>query len=141
MTHVETTIAPEQDVTVVETMHHGLAAQALLPTVHVVDGADGSSAGLVGSHQDAQGTLTGPMRPDARWQAHDPQAFEVSQCIIDGAQEVVTCPQGQQSRSWKPVPDRRGKPMIAVVLHQKDCAGCAGRSRFTRSTTGPRELT
>jgi len=31
--------------------------------------------------------------------------------------------------------------MIEVVLHKQDCAGCAVRSRCTRSTTGPRELT
>jgi transposase len=45
ITHVATTLATEQDVTVVETMHHGLADQALLPTVHVVDGAYVSSDG------------------------------------------------------------------------------------------------
>ena len=39
MTHVETTFAPEQEVTVVETIHHRLADQALLPSVHIVDGA------------------------------------------------------------------------------------------------------
>jgi transposase len=105
ITHVETTIAPEQDVTVVEMMHHGLADQALLPMVHVVDGAYVSSEGLVGSHQDYQVTLTGPMWQDSSWQAHDPQAFDVSQFIIDWDQEVVTCPQGKQSRYWKPVPD------------------------------------
>jgi hypothetical protein len=65
MTHVETTLATDQGVTVVETMHHKLAAQALLPKVHVVDGAYVSSDGLVGSQQDYQVALTGPM-----W--HDP---------------------------------------------------------------------
>ena len=141
ITHVETTLATNQDVTVVETMHHRLADQALFPAVHGVDGAYGSSDGLVGSHQDSQVTLTGPMLQDASWQAHPPQAFEASQFLIDWVQEVVTCPQGKQSRSWKPVPDSRGKPMIEVVFHKKDCAGCAVRSRCTRSTTGPQELT
>jgi transposase len=141
MTHVETTIAPEQDVTVVETIHHGLADQALLPTVHIVDGAYVSSDGLVGSHQDYQVTLMGPMRQDSRWQAHDPQAFDASQFLIAWDQKVVTCPQGKQRRYWQPVPDPRGKPMIEVVFPKKDCAGCAVRSRCTRSITGPRELT
>src|SRR5262249_22713433 len=31
--------------------------------------------------------------------------------------------------------------MMEVVLHKKDGAGCAVRSRCTRSTTGPRERT
>jgi transposase len=141
MTHVETTIAPDQDVTVVETMHHRLADQALLPTVHVVDGAYVSRAGLVGSQQDDQVTLMGPMRQDPSWQAHDPQAFDTSQCVIDWAQEVVTCPQGKQSRYWKPAPDLRGKPIIQVQFHKKDCTGCAVRRRCTRSATALRELT
>ena len=83
----------------------------------------------------------GAITPDSSWQAHDPQAFDASPLLIDWAQEVVTCPQGKQSRYGKPVPDPRGKPMIAVVFHKQDCAGCAVRSRCTRSTTGPRELT
>jgi transposase len=39
MTPVDTTVATAQDVTAVDTIHHALADQALLPEVHVVDGA------------------------------------------------------------------------------------------------------
>lgn len=138
---METTFAPEQDVTVVETMHHRLADQALLPSVHIVDGAYVSSDGLVDSQQDYQVTLLGPMRQDPSWQAHDPQAFDTSQFVMDWDQEVVTCPNGKQSRSWKPAPDPRGKPIIQVSFHKKDCTGCVVRSQCTRSTAGPRELT
>ena len=93
------------------------------------------------SHQAYQITLMGPMRQDPSWQAHAPQAFATSQCVIDWAQEVVTCPHGKQSRSWKPAPDTRGKPIIQVSFHKKDCTGCVVRSQCTRSTVGPRELT
>ena len=54
---------------------------------------------------------------------------------------MVTCPQGKQSRSWKPGPDSRGKPILQVLFRKKDCAACAVRSRCTRSPTGARELT
>ena len=101
-------------------MHHKLAAQALLPTVHVVDGGYVSSDGLVGSQQDYQVALTGPMRQDPSWQAHDQHTFDTSQFVIHWDQEVVTCPNGKQSRYWKPAPDPRGKPIIQVVLHKKD---------------------
>src|SRR5215468_3178474 len=60
---------------------------------------------------------------------------------IDWDQEVVTCPHGKQSRYWKPAPDSRGKPIIQVSFHKKDCTGCVVRSQCTRSTAGPRELT
>ena len=81
------------------------------------------------------------MRQDPSWQAHAPPAFEASQFRIDWDQEVVTCPQGKQSRSWKPTPDARGKPIMQVMFHKQDCAGCAVRPQCTRSTSGPRELT
>jgi transposase len=64
ITHVETTLATDQDVTAVETIHHGLADKALLPEVHLVDGAYVSSDGLVASQHDYHVTLTGPMRQD-----------------------------------------------------------------------------
>ena len=102
ITHVETTFATDQDVTVVDTIHQGLAAQALLPTIHVVDGAYVSSDALVASQQDYQVALTGPMRQDQGWQAHDEHAFDTSHFVIDWDQEVVTCPNGKQSRYWKP---------------------------------------
>jgi transposase len=141
ITHVETTLATDQDVTAVDTIHHALADQALLPTVHLVDGAYVSSDGLVASQQDYQIALTGPMRQDQSWQAHDDQAFDTSQFVIDWHHEAATCPNGKQSRYWKPATGPRGKPTIQVLFHKKDCAGCAMRTRCTRSKTGPRELT
>lgn len=141
MPQVATTVAPEHDVTVVETRQHRLADQAVLPTVHLVDGAYVSSDSLGASHQDSQVTLLGPMRPEPSWQAHAPQAFDTSQFGSDGAQAVVPGPNGQQSRSGKPALDPRGKPLMQVSLHKKACTGCVGRSPCTRRTTGPRELT
>jgi transposase len=141
ITHVETTRATDQDVTAVETIHQGLADKALLPEVHLVDGAYVSSDGLVASQHDYHVTLTGPMRQDQSWQAHDDQGFDISQFRIHWDQEMVTCPMGHQSRYWKPATGPRGKPTIQVLFDKKDCAGCAVRSRCTRSKTGPRELT
>jgi transposase len=141
ITPVETPSAPAQDVAVVETMHHQRADQAMLPAVHSVDGASGSSEGVVDSQQDSQVTLLGPMRQDPSWQAHEPQAFAMSQFVSDWDQEVVTGPNGQQSRSWQPTPDARGQPIMQGSLHQKDCTGGVVRSQCTRSTAGPRALT
>src|SRR5262249_24397553 len=49
ITHVKTTLGTDQDVTVVDTIHHRLANEALLPEVHLVDGAYVSRDALVGS--------------------------------------------------------------------------------------------
>ena len=141
ITHVETTLATDQDVTAVDTIHHGLADKALLPEVHLVDGAYVSSDGLVASQHDYDVTLTGPMRQDQSWQAHDDQGFDISQFRIHWDHEMVTCPTGHQSRYWKPATGPRGKPTIQVLFDKKTCAGCAVRIRCTRSKAGPRELT
>jgi transposase len=39
ITHVETTLATDQDVTVVDAIHQALEQHALLPEDHLVDGA------------------------------------------------------------------------------------------------------
>ena len=112
ITHVETTTATAQDVTVVEPIHQALARQALLPAVHLVDGAYTSGEQLVSSQHDYQIDLTGPMRQDQSWQAHDAQAYDISHFHIDWDHESVTCPMEQQSQYWKPAKGPRGKPTI-----------------------------
>jgi transposase len=141
ITHVETTWATDQDVTAVHTIHQALAEQALLPEVHLVDGAYTSGETLVSSQQNYQVDLVGPMRQDQSWQAHDDQAYDTSHFHIDWDQETVTCPMGHQSQHWKPAKGPRGKPTIQVHFPKKACAVCDVRARCTRSPTGPRELT
>jgi transposase len=54
ITHVATTMATDQDVTVIDTMHHALAHHNRQPAVHVVDGADTSGEKLVTSQHEYQ---------------------------------------------------------------------------------------
>ena len=141
ITHVETTVATDQDVTEVETIHHQLDAKALLPAEHLVDGAYMSADVLVESQQDYGVDLIGPMRQDKSWQARDEKAFDQIQFEIDWENEAVTCPNDKQSRYWKPATGPRGKPTIQVHFDKKDCAACTVRTQCTRSRHGPRELT
>ena len=62
ITHVETTMAADQDVTVVDTIHHTLEQQNRLPGVHLVDGAYTSGEKLASSQSEYQIDLLGPMR-------------------------------------------------------------------------------
>ena len=141
ITHVETTMAADQDVTVVDTIHHTLEQQNRLPGVHLVDGAYTSGEKLASSQSEYQIDLLGPMRQDQSWQAHDTKAFAISHFQIDWAQEIVICPMGKQSRPWKPSKGPRGKPTLQVSFYRKDCAACRVRERCTRSTTEARGLT
>jgi transposase len=141
ITHVETTMATDQDVTVLDPIHQALEQQSRLPGVHLVDGAYTSGEKLVTSQHDYQLDLMGPMRQDQSWQAHDVQAFDISHFQIDWDQESVICPMGKQSRPWKPSKGPRGKPTFQVSFYRKDCAACGVRERCTRSTTEARGLT
>jgi transposase len=141
ITHVETTMATEQDGTVVETLHQALAQHNRLPEVHFVDGAYTSGAKLARSQRDYQIDLMGPRRQDQSWQAQDDQAFESSHFQIDWEQEIVLCPMGKQSRPWKPSKGPRGKPTFQGAFYRQDCAACRVRDRCPRSKTEARGLT
>jgi transposase len=141
MTHVETTVATDQDVTALDTMHQALSEKRLLPEAHGVDGAYTSGEKLVKSQQDSQMELIGPMRQDQSWQAQDEQAYDIGACAMDWDPEFVTCPMGKQSQHWQASTGPRGKPTIQVSLHRQDCAACRVRARCTRSQTEARGLT
>ncbi len=93
ITHVETTVATDQDVTEVETIHHQLDAKALLPAEHLVDGAYMSADVVVDSQQDYGVDLIGPMRQDKSWQARDAKAFDQIQFEIDWGKRIRYLPQ------------------------------------------------
>jgi transposase len=141
ITHVETTMATDQDVTVIDAIHHSLAQHNRLPETHFVDGAYTSGEKFVTSQSDYQIDLMGPMRQDQSWQERDEQAFDSRHFHIDWEHETVTCPRGAASQYWKPGKGPRGKPTIQVFFPKPVCAACDVRPRCTRSTTGPRELT
>lgn len=81
------------------------------------------------------------MRPDPSWQATQPEAYDCSQFSIDWKTQTVTCPQGQQSKSWTPSNDPWNNPVITVNFGKKACRECPTRSFCTRSANYPRSLT
>lgn len=141
ITHVETTMATDQDVTVVDDIHAGLEEKGLLPGNHLLDGAYLSGDNLVNSRDDYGVDLIGPVRQDKSWQARDENAFDQSHFEIDWGNQSVTCPTGKQSRYWKPGKGPRGKPTIQVQFDKQDCLACPVRSRCTQSEANPRQLT
>jgi transposase len=141
ITHVETTLATVQDVAVVDDIHAGLAEKGLLPDEHLGDGAHLSGDNLVDSRDDYDVDLIGPVRQDKSWQARDENAFDQTHFQIDWANQSVTCPNGKQSRYWKPGKGPRGKPTIQIHFHKQDCLACPVRSRCTQSEVSPRQLT
>lgn len=139
--HVETTVATEQDIEVVEVIHHGLQQQALLPDQHLLDSGYISGEKLVDSLTRYNVKLIGPVRPDVSWQAQRPDAYDITRFHIDWQAQQVTCPQGKTSSYWNPQIGVRHNPVIEINFRRKDCGPCLARDFCTRSKSGPRILT
>jgi transposase len=139
--HVETTLATEQDIEVLEKLHHDLHQAALLPDEHLLDSGYVSAEQLVQSHTQYGVTIIGPVRPDVSWQAQQPEAYDVTRFHIDWETQQAVCPQGKTSSFWKPQTGVRGNPVIEVNFRHTDCVSCPTRTLCTRSKSGPRTLT
>ncbi len=124
ITHVATTMATEQDVTMVDSIHESLQEKELLPDDHLLDGAYLSGDNLVNSRDEFHINLLGPVREDKSWQAMDENAFDRTRFEIDWDAQLVTCPRGKQSRFWQPAKGRRGRDTIQVQFDQSDCLAC-----------------
>ncbi len=141
ITHVETTVATTQDLTVVPSIHQALGEKKLLPQQHLVDQAYTSAQLLSGSEQDYNIDLLGPVALNVGWQAKAGLGFDLSHFQIDWEQKAVYCPQGKRGYLWKKNKNTYGKPVIYVEFRQRDCLACPVRSQCTHAKTNPRGLT
>lgn len=141
ITHVQTTSAQVQDIEQTAIIHEALSQKSLLPSQHFVDAGYVDAELLVISQDDYGIELIGPVRPDPSWQAAQPEAFDASRFSIDWVAQTVTCPQGQQSKSWTPSNDPWHNPVITVNFGKKTCRECSTRPLCTRSQNYPRSLT
>jgi transposase len=124
-----------------EPIHAALAAQALLPREHLVDGGDTDSETLVRSAQDYGVHIVGPVAADPSWQAREGTGYDQSAFTIHGEAHIATCPHGKQSRKWHPERDMTGQEVIKIRFAKKDCLACPVRAACTRAHTEPRTLT
>ena len=141
ITNVVTTEATVHDVRVVEMIHSDLQEKELLPDDHLLDSAYISADNLVDSEKEHEVNLVGPAPQDKSWQALAGDGFDKSRFVVNWEARSVTCPNGQQSRYWKPGKGRQERPLIRIVFHKQDCLSCRDRRRCTRSRAGPRRLT
>ena len=140
ITHVATTPATTADVAVTATIHRHLAERDLVPREHLVDTGYVDAELIVTSRAAHQMELLGPVLPDTSWQARAGQGFDLACFHVDWEAQQVTCPQGRQSRSWRPGHDPNGQAIVHVWFDQADCAACAVRPQCTKAETRPRTM-
>jgi transposase len=125
---VKTQLAPRPDVKETLDLQRALEQRQLVPQEHLLDGGYLESEVLV---QHPPGLrIIGPVPPDTSWQAHEGKGYDVAHFQVDWAKRTVTCPQGQQSHTWRERPAREGQ--IVVTFATAVCQACPVRTDCTK---------
>jgi len=124
ITHVETTAAPVADGDALETIHKGLAADGLLPAVHLADTGYIDAKRLLSSRTRYDVDLLGPPRGDYHRRARENKGFAFRNFTIDWERQQAICPAGQTSANWVPTQDPKGNPVIRVNFASSTCKAC-----------------
>lgn len=140
ITHVATTPATLQDVSMTATIQADLAAQHLVPSEHLVDAGSVDSDLVNTSRTQHDIELVGPVPPDTSWQARAGQGDDVAHFTVDWAARHVRCPHGHTSVRWRPGRDEDRQASIHSWFDEATCRGGAARPQCTRAATRPRTM-
>ena len=127
ITHVETTAAPVADGDVLETIHDALAADDLLPAVHLTDTGYVDAKRLLSSRTRYDVDLLGPTRGDYHRRGRENKGFAAQDFTIDWERRRAICPAGQTSANWVLTQDPKGHPVIRVNFASSICKVCPHR--------------
>jgi transposase len=140
ITNIHTDDALKGDNDALPDIHEELSVVELLPRRHLVDTGYVEAKRLVESERDYGVELYGPTPGNRRWQSQQGKGFDISQFEIDWEREVVTCPEGKTSSTWKPGHDTRGNEFLNVVFAKSECSICRSRPDCTTAKTQRRTI-
>jgi transposase len=140
ITHVETTAAVLQDVSMAAEIQSALARKDLLTSEHLLDAGYVTAELLVEAERDLGIRVCGPVKKDVRWQANTGQGFGLADFQVDWQAQTVTCPNGQKSCAWSEQHNAYGRPVIQVKFKPSVCQACRDQTQCTRSKRGARNL-
>ncbi len=138
ITHVETTAAPVADGDALETIHDALAADDLLPALHLADTGYIDARRLLSSRTRHDVDLLGPTCGAYHRRARENKGFAAQDFTIDWERHHAVGPAGQTSANWVPTQDPKGNPVIRVNFasstgkacpHRLDCVDADGVRR------------
>ena len=138
--HADTTPGDVHEAARTETIFGALGRRGLSAAEHLVDAAYVSARLLVGAEDRYGVRLVGPPRRDASWQARSDGGYTADRFALDWTQEVATCPQGEESRTWRTYVDRHRGEHAVVRFDPATCRTCAARGLCVRSKSGGRSL-
>jgi transposase len=138
ITEVTTTPATTPDDNMLAPIHEKLAARDLLPAEHLVDKGYTSADVLVAAQEDYGVAIVGPVAADPSWQARTSPAFAKAQFQVDWERQVVTCPAGQKSLTWRANTYPGNGVVWEARFAKADCTPCASRAQCTHAKVEPR---
>ncbi len=141
LVHADTTDTGVHEAMRVEAIHAALAAKGLAQSEHLADAAYMGAELLVAARERHGVDLVGPQRRNPAWQSKSDGAFDTADFAVDWERQVVRCPEGKASASWKGYsrPGRaRGRPLVHARFRPADCRACPSRARCTRSAPAGR---
>lgn len=141
ITHVETTDAGVQDVTMLVDIHPMLSAKGCLPREHLADSGYVDAELIVDSRDTYDLHLIGPVRPDISWQARTPGAYSIDKFEIDWDKQQATCPEGKHNSTWTQRRDAWDNEIVRIKFAHRDCKLCPTRSLCTRTAQNARGIT
>lgn len=140
ITHVETTTAVVQDVSMTQKIHVALAGKELLPGEHLMD-AGYVGADLLVEAKRAYGVeVLGPVKKDVRWQANTEGGYDLSEFDVDWESRTVTCPRGHQAKMGRERINSYNKAVIGVEFKQSQCRPCPVRALCAQAKGSGRRL-
>lgn len=140
ITHVETTLACEQDEQAIDRIHAALESKHILPQEHFMDAGYVSADLLVEGPHDYGVSIVGPITGDVSWQAREHTGYDLSRFIIDWDAQKVVCPRGQRSVKWQPSHGQNGHEVIQAAFDRATCHACSARTQCTRSQNQGRSM-
>ncbi len=129
LVHVDTTEATISDMARLTPIHETLKRKDLLPSEHFVDSNYVSAKLLVESKKNYATTLMGPLKPLGK-----PKGFGIDKFKVDWQQEVVICPAGKQSLSWRPEGSKSDGGRIVIKFSLTDCGVCPLNKQCAKNT-------
>ena len=138
--HADTTAGDVHEAARADPILAALDERGLSASEHLADAAYLSADLLVGAADRYGVRPVGPPRKDPSWQARTEGGYTADRFALDWAREVATCPEGEESRSWRTYTDRDGSDYVMVQYDPATCRACPARELCVRSETSGRSL-
>jgi len=138
--HADTTAGDVHEAARAEPILAALDERGLSASEHLADAAYISADLLVGAGDRYGVQLVGPPRKDASWQGRTDGAYTAADFALDYGRGAATCPEGEESRTWREYTDRTGREYVMVRFDTATCRACPSRDLCVRSERSGRSL-